>query len=72
MRKLYRSTTNSRITGLCGGLADYLGVSAGLLRFITVIAAFCSFGTTLLVYFIASMLTPKQPSYFHHSNYHYY
>lgn len=60
MTKLYRSTSNSRLTGLCGGLAEYLGISSGLVRFLMVIAAFCSFGTTVLLYFIASLLIPKR------------
>lgn len=60
MKKLYRSSTNSRLTGLCGGLAEYLGISATLVRFLMVIAAFCSFGTTILLYFIASLLTEKR------------
>ncbi|MCS7459149.1 PspC domain-containing protein [Paenibacillus doosanensis] len=65
MNKLYRSTSNRRLTGLCGGLGEYLGISPTLLRLITVIAAFCSFGTTVLIYFIASLFIPKQ-SYMHY------
>lgn len=60
MKKLYRSTTNSRLTGLCGGLAEYLGINATLVRVLMVIAAFCSFGTTVLLYFIASLLIQKR------------
>ncbi|MCZ8513976.1 PspC domain-containing protein [Paenibacillus filicis] len=60
MRKLYRSASDRWFTGLCGGLADYLGISATLVRILTVIAAFCSFGTTVLLYFIASLLIPKR------------
>ncbi|MDF2958372.1 MAG: phage-shock protein [Paenibacillus sp.] len=60
MRKLYRSTTNSWFTGLCGGLAEFLGISATLVRLLMTIAVFCSFGTTLLIYFIASLFIPKQ------------
>ncbi|WP_274361747.1 PspC domain-containing protein [Paenibacillus thermotolerans] len=66
MRKLYRSATNSRISGVCGGLAEYLGISATFVRFVTVVSALCSFGTTLLVYFIASIVIPKQDPYLYY------
>lgn len=65
MRKIYRSITNSRITGLCGGLAEYLGLNATFVRLLMIIAAFCSFGTTVLLYFLASLIIPKD-TYIHH------
>ncbi|MFC5447731.1 PspC domain-containing protein [Paenibacillus aestuarii] len=61
MSKFYRSSTNKWVTGICGGIAQYLNVNVTLVRIAMVLAAFCSFGTTLLLYFIASMLTPKDP-----------
>ncbi|MBD0381434.1 PspC domain-containing protein [Paenibacillus sedimenti] len=66
MKKIYRSTSNSRLTGICGGIAQYLGINATLIRLVMVIAAICSIGTTVLLYFIASMLIPKEP-YIHFS-----
>ncbi|MCI3927014.1 PspC domain-containing protein [Paenibacillus sp. TRM 82003] len=64
MKKMFRSTANSRLTGVCGGLAEYLGISATFVRIVAVISALCSFGTTLLVYFIAAMVMPKAPTYY--------
>lgn len=61
MNKLYRSRTDNKMTGLCGGIADWLGLNATLVRFMVVIAAFCSFGTTMLLYFIVSLVVPKEP-----------
>ena len=63
MKKLYRSNENSRIAGVCGGIAEYFGVSAALLRLLVVILAFCSFGTTAVVYLIAAVIIPKAPHY---------
>ncbi|GLI04740.1 MULTISPECIES: PspC domain-containing protein [Paenibacillus] len=60
-KKLYRSRSNSRLTGLCGGLAQYFGLDATLVRLLVVIAAFCSFGTVTLIYFVLSLLVPKAP-----------
>jgi len=69
MRKLYRSNMNSRLTGVCGGVAEYLGISATLLRWIVAISAFCSFGTTLVVYLIASIVIPKAPYDYYPTSY---
>ncbi|NOU93707.1 PspC domain-containing protein [Paenibacillus sp. LMG 31456] len=60
MNKLQRSTSNRRLTGLCGGLAEFLGISPTLVRLMMIIAGLCSFGTTVFVYFIASLFIPKQ------------
>ncbi|WP_159882002.1 PspC domain-containing protein [Paenibacillus puerhi] len=65
MNKLFRSRYNSKLTGLSGGLAEWTGINATLIRLIWIISAFASFGTTVLVYMIASLVVPKEPP--HHS-----
>ncbi|CAG7635125.1 hypothetical protein PAESOLCIP111_03628 [Paenibacillus solanacearum] len=74
MNKLFRSRTNSRLTGLCGGLAEWMNFSPTFIRLAVVIAAFCSFGTVLLIYFIASLIIPKEPygHYDFHQTHHNY
>ncbi|MER2141630.1 MAG: PspC domain-containing protein, partial [Priestia megaterium] len=32
MRKLYRSRTNSKLAGVIGGISQYIGIDASLLR----------------------------------------
>lgn len=66
MSKLRRSTSNRRLTGLCGGVAEFLGINPTLVRLLTVIAGLCSFGITVVIYFLASLIIPKQ-SYIHYS-----
>lgn len=61
--KLYRSRRDRRFTGLCGGLAEYLNIDATILRVILVISAFFSGGTTILLYFLASLVIPNEPLY---------
>lgn len=61
MNRLYRSTYDSKITGLCGGLAAWFGIDATLVRLVVAIAAFFSFGTVVLLYLIASLIVPKAP-----------
>lgn len=60
-RRLCRSTTNRRIAGVAGGLAEYLGVDANFVRFAFVILAF--FGTFgVLAYGVAWVVLPEGSS----------
>jgi phage shock protein PspC (stress-responsive transcriptional regulator) len=58
-KKLYRSTSNKIIAGVCGGLADYFGLDATLIRIIWVLLVLMA-GTGILAYIIAWILMPVQ------------
>lgn len=56
-KKLERSTTDKMLGGVCGGLANYLGVDATLVRIIT--AAIVIFtGVGPIAYILAWVLMP--------------
>lgn len=59
-RQLYRSTTNRRVSGVCGGLAEYLGLDAGLVRVLWLVSLLITFGATALVYVLLAMLLPEE------------
>ncbi|GIO32083.1 MULTISPECIES: PspC domain-containing protein [Paenibacillus] len=61
MSKLYRSTRDKMVTGLCGGLSDLIGMDSTLLRILFIVTIFFTGGTTLFIYFIASLVVPKEP-----------
>ncbi|OMD21104.1 hypothetical protein BJP48_09695 [Paenibacillus odorifer] len=61
MKKLYRSQSDQKISGLCGGLARWSGIDATVIRLVAVTAALFSFGTVLIFYVIASIIVPKEP-----------
>jgi len=61
MKKLYRSTTDNKLTGLCGGIAEWFGIDPTIVRVIVVLSAFFSAGTAVLCYFIAALIVPKSP-----------
>ncbi|BBI35181.1 PspC domain-containing protein [Cohnella abietis] len=63
MRKLYRSTRDKKLFGVCGGLAEYLGVDATLLRILLVVVAVFSAGSVVVVYIIAGFVIPLEPTY---------
>jgi len=49
--------------GVCGGLAQYFGVESTLLRILLLIVAVFSAGSVILVYLIAALVIPREPSY---------
>ena len=59
--KLYRSTEDRRLAGVCGGLAAELGWSSTRLRIIWIISAFCTGGTSFFIYLALWFLMPKPP-----------
>ncbi|MDF2668565.1 MAG: hypothetical protein K0R67_871 [Paenibacillus sp.] len=61
--KLYRSRSDKKLFGLCGGLSDTLGVDSTLLRLIVVVTIFFTGGVMIPIYFIAALMIPKEPAY---------
>ncbi|OUM94553.1 MAG: hypothetical protein A9Z00_10210 [Thermobacillus sp. ZCTH02-B1] len=62
--KLYRSTRDRKIFGLCGGLAEYMGVDATLLRIVAIVLAVVSSGGFILIYILAALVVPKEPTWY--------
>lgn len=60
-KKLYRSRSNRMITGLCGGIADYFGIDATLVRIIFVVLEFATAGLLIIGYFIVALIVPLEP-----------
>ena len=59
-KRLYRSMTNKKLCGVCGGLGDYFEIDPTVVRLLWVIFTFCG-GAGLLAYIIAALIMPKQP-----------
>lgn len=61
-RKLLRSANNRMIAGVMGGIAEYLGWNATVLRLLVlvviVVSATFTFGGTAILYLIAWMIMP--------------
>ncbi|MEL7834422.1 PspC domain-containing protein [Fodinibius sp. Rm-B-1B1-1] len=60
-KKLYRSRTDKKIAGVCGGLAKYFGINAGVIRALFVITLFAAGGTSLLIYIALAIALDKEP-----------
>lgn len=60
MKKLYRSRTNRKIAGVCGGLAEYLDIDPTIIRLISVfILIFTGLIPLLIAYLIAWVIVPE-------------
>lgn len=57
-KKLYRSSANRMISGVCGGIAEYLNVDPTVIRLLWVM--FSIFGVGILVYIAAAIIMPVQ------------
>ena len=58
-KKLYRSKTERKLAGVCGGLAEYFNMDVSLMRLITVLVALFSIG--VLAYIVAALVIPEKP-----------
>lgn len=58
-RRLTRSRDDRWLSGVCGGVADYLGVDANLVRLIVVLGTLVGFGSLAIAYVVAWILMPQ-------------
>ena len=60
IKRLYRSSKNHMIAGVCGGLADYLGVDPMVVRLGYIILSVVSAAFPgILVYLVAWLVLPR-------------
>jgi phage shock protein C len=63
MKRLYRSETEKKVAGLCGGLGEYFDVDPTLIRLLTVVLGLITAVVPLVVaYVIAWIIVPTKPS----------
>jgi len=60
-KKLYRSKTDRKIAGVCGGLGQYLDIDPVIVRLAWVIFTLAG-GAGLLAYIIAWIIIPEEPA----------
>lgn len=60
MAKLVLSKSNKIIGGVCGGLAEYFGWDATMVRILFVIAAIVGFGSPAIVYLVLYLVMKYQ------------
>lgn len=58
-KKLARSTEDKWIGGICGGIADYTGVDANLVRLAVAVLTIVGVGSVVVIYLLAWIIMPK-------------
>ena len=59
-KKLYKSSTDKKLAGVCGGLAEYFNIDSTLVRLGWVVFGLLG-GSGLLAYIIAAIIMPDRP-----------
>lgn len=59
-RRLTRSSQDSMIGGVCGGIARYTNLDPNLVRILTVVALFIGFPAILVGYLVAWAIMPRE------------
>ena len=59
-KKLYKSSTDKKLAGVCGGIAEYFNIDSTLVRLGWVLFSLLG-GSGLLAYIIAALIMPDRP-----------
>ncbi len=62
MKKLYKSSKDKNLDGICGGIAEYFNIDSTLVRLLWVIFSL-SGGAGILAYIICMLIIPSEPDY---------
>lgn len=58
-RRLHRSSRDSKLCGVCGGIAEYFNIDPTIVRLIWVAISFCG-GGGIIAYIIAAIIMPTE------------
>ena len=65
-KRLYRSRTEARLAGICGGLGAYLGFDPVIVRLLWVgVTCVTGFAPGIVAYLIAWVIVPQEPATVH-------
>ncbi len=56
MNKLALSKTNKKLAGVCGGLAQWAGIDASIVRLVFVISTIIGIGSPILIYLLLVLI----------------
>ncbi|MBN2499412.1 MAG: PspC domain-containing protein [Anaerolineales bacterium] len=59
-KRLFRSRDERMVAGVCGGLAEYLGMDPTIVRLLFVLVFFFG-GSALLIYLVMMIVVPEEP-----------
>lgn len=56
-KKLYRSQSDKKLCGVCGGIAEYFAIDSTVIRLLWVLATLF-FGSGILCYIVCALIMP--------------
>ncbi len=59
-KRLYKSSTDKKLDGVCAGIAEYLNLDPTVVRLLWVLATFF-LGAGILAYIVAALVMPRKP-----------
>ena len=62
-KRLYKSSTNRVLCGVCGGIGEYLNIYPTIIRLLCLLLV-CGVGSGLLIYIVAAVIIPEEPKHF--------
>lgn len=63
-KKLYRSTANRMLGGVCGGIAEYFDIDPTIIRLVyLLLSIFTACFPGLLLYLLCLIVIPNDPGY---------
>lgn len=71
MKRIYRSKTQRMLSGVCGGLAQYLNCDPTIIRLIWALVSLFSTGIPgLIIYVICAVVIPEEPDAYDTTGYY--
>ncbi|MFA5096794.1 MAG: PspC domain-containing protein [Candidatus Omnitrophota bacterium] len=61
MKKLYLSSADRKIGGVCGGLGEYFGIDSTIFRILFIFLTIISLGAGLIGYLAVWAVIPRRP-----------
>lgn len=59
-KKLYLSSTDKKIAGVCGGIAEFFDIDSTLVRIGCAALIICA-GSGIIFYILCALIIPKKP-----------
>ena len=57
--RLHRSSTDKKLAGVCGGIAEYLKVDPSIVRLVTILLML-GWGSGILAYIVCALVLPEE------------
>ncbi|MCI8636143.1 MAG: PspC domain-containing protein [Eubacterium sp.] len=61
-KRLYKSSTNRVLFGVCGGIGEYFNIDPTIVRLLFILLVFGA-GSGLAIYFVAALIMPDEPRF---------